>query len=343
MKMLALGSALSAILAFSTAPGFAADAVADFYNGRTVYLQIGAGVSGIYDTIGRIFARHIGKHIPGRPTVVPQNVPGGGSLPLANQFGNTTPRDGSVIGVFNNGMPTTPLFEPQVAHFDARKFNFLGSPSREAHVLGVSSGAPTKTLEDVFVKETIVGASAPGGAPFDFPRLTNVLIGTKFKIVTGYQSEQETGLAIRRGEIHGNAGLAWSTAKLSYSDDIAKKEFTIIAAFGIKKNRELTDVPLFPLGKTAEDRQLFELMYGRQSYGRPFATPPEVPADRVRALRTAFESTMKDPEFLAEAERLKLEIDPVSADELTQLTAELYKASPELLDRMRKLLAPAGN
>ena len=342
MKVGFFAFVLACASAAISGPALAADPVADFYRGKTVFLQIGSTPGNIYDIVGRIFARNMGRFIPGNPTVVPQNVPGGGSLPLANQFGNTTARDGTVFGVFNNGMPTTPLLDPGVAKFDPRKFNFLGSPSREAHVLAVWHKSPALTLEDLFVKETIVGATAPGAAPFDFPRLTNAVIGTKFKIVTGYLSTEDTRLAMQRGEVHGNAGLAWSSAKTDYADLIQSKEIVLVAAFGIRKNRELEHIPLFPLGKTAEDRQLFELMYGRQAFGRPFATPPDVPAERVQALRTAFEATMKDPVFLAEAKRLNLEIDPVSADELTGLTTELYKTPADVLKRMQDSLAPAA-
>src|SRR5262249_17744844 len=153
----------------------------------------------------------------------------------------------------------------------------------------------------------------------------NALIGTKFKLVTGYQTTSDLKLAMQRGEVHGQGGLAWSSAKTDHADLLKSKELVILAAFGVKQNRDLLDVPLLPLGKTAEDRQLFELMYGRQQYGRPFAVPPEVPADRVKALQNAFVQTMKDPAFLAEAEKQNLEIDPVSAEELTSLTDQLYK------------------
>ena len=321
-------------------PASAADPVADFYKGKNVFLQIGSGPGGIYDIVGRLFSRHIGKYIPGNPNVVVQNVPGGGSLAQANQFGNTTPRDGTVFGVFNNGMPTTPLLDPKAAHFNAQKFHYLGSPSREAHVLAVWHKAKAKTLDDLFKIETIVAGSAPGAAPYDFPRLTNVLIDTKFKIVTGYVTEQERTLAMQRGEVDGQAGSAWSTVKTSYRDMLANKELIIPAAFGMKKNKELLDVPLFPTGATEADRQLFQLMYARQSFGRPFATPPEVPLERVKALRKAFEDTLKDPQFLAEAEKLHVEIDPVGADELTALTDDLYKTPQNVLDRMHKALAP---
>lgn len=313
----------------------------EFYKGKQIFLQIGSGVGGGYDMIGRIVQRHIGKYIPGNPVVVPQNVPSGGSLKLANQFGNITPKDGSVFGVFSNGMPTTPLFSPSVALFDPRKFNFIGSPLREGHVLIIWKTSPVQKLDEVFTKELIIGATAPGAAPFDFPFLTNAIIGTKFKMVTGYKSSSESWLAMGRGETHAYAGLAWNSTKKEYAYDLSVGNAKVIGAFGMKPHPELKDVPLLPTGKTEEDRQLFNLMYVRQSYGRPFAAPPGTPADRVKALRDAFAAAMKDDGLLAEAKKLNVDIEPVSAEELTQLTEELYKTAPAVVDRMREIMGSA--
>lgn len=334
--ILAMATALASVVAASNAR---AQSVADFYRNKTVFLQVGSGVGGVYDIVGRMVARYIGKHIPGQPKVVPQNVPGGGSLALANQFGSITPRDGTAFGVFNNGMPTTPLLDPQAGHFDARKFGFIGSTSREAHILVVWHTAPAHTLEDLFNSELILGATSPGAAPYDFPLLTNALIGTKFKIVTGYSGGQETLLAMRRGEIHGNGGLALGSYKTDYQDATAANEVRIVAAFGMRQNPELRDVPLLPVGKTDEDRRLFELMYARQDYGRPFAVPEGVPKERLQALREAFQKTMADPDFRAEAARAHADIDPVEGEELAELTRKLYETSPATITRMRGIMS----
>jgi tripartite-type tricarboxylate transporter receptor subunit TctC len=315
----------------------AQDKVADFYHGKTVLLQVGSSPGGIYDVVGRMVARHIGKYIPGEPKIVVQDVPGGGSLQLANQFAAVAPRDGTVFGVFNNGMPTTPLTSPGAAKFSARAFRYIGSTNREAHILIVWKDAPVHTMEDLFKTEVVVGATSPGAAPYDFPLLTNTLIGTKFKIVKGYRGGPETQLAMRRGEIQGNAGVAWASYKVDYADAIKNHDTRIVAAFGMKKYHDLQDVPLLPTGKTEADRQLFELMYARQNYGRVFATPPEVPDDRLAALRGAFVKTMKDPEFLAEAKKSMVEIEPVSGEELTELTNRLYDTPQSVIDRMRSI------
>lgn len=331
---LAFATALTALPAHAQSP-------AAFYKDRTVFVQIGSGTGGGYDIVGRLFQRHMGKYIPGNPTLVPQNIPGGGSLRLANQFAAVAARDGSVFGILNNGMPSTPLMTPNVAKFDPRKFNFVGSPGREAHVMMVWHTSPIKTMEDLFTKETIIAATAPGAAPFDVPFLTNTVIGTKFKIITGYQSSNDGRLAMERGEVHGTAAMGWVSVKSDYADDLREKRIRIPAAFGMRPNKELAGmgVPLMPVGKTEDERQLFQLMYARQDFGRPFLTPPDVPADRLAALRHAFVETMKDKDFLGEAKKLNVEIDPVSWQELHTLMDKLYQTPDSVVKRMQQIMA----
>lgn len=324
------------------APAQAQDAVADFYRGKTLQMQIGSQAGGIYDIVGRIVSRYMGKYIPGRPTIVIQNVPGGGSLQLANQFGNITPRDGSVFGVFGNGMPTTPLFDPKVAKFDPKLFEYIGSTSREGHVLTVWKDSPVQKMEELFTKELVIGATSPGAAFLDFALLTNALIGTKFKIVKGYPGGTEIQLAMRRGEVQGAVGVALGSVKAELAQVIASKELTIIAAHGMKKHRDLPDIPLLPVGKTEEERQIFELMYARQDYGRIFAAPQSVPRERLQALRTAFQATLKDPEFLADAARASVDVDPVPGEELAELTRRLHATPQSVVERARTLIA-TGN
>ena len=318
-----------------------AQSPAEFYKGRTVFLQIGSGPGGAYDLTGRLFARHMGQFIPGAPKLVPQNIPGGGSLNMANNYAKVAARDGSVYGVFNSGMATTPLLIPESAHFDPRKFNYLGSPSREAHILVAWHNSPLKTMRDVFEKEIIVGATSPGGAPYEFPFLTNALIGTRFKIITGYKSNPETKLAMERGEIDATAGLGWATAKSEYMSDIKSGRIKVIASFAFTPHPDLAEYPVLPSGSSEEDRHIFRLMYARQAYGRPFATPPDVPQDRVAALRKAFEETLRDNAFLEEANRLSVDINPVSADELTKLTEDLFSTPQSVLKRIHSILGPA--
>lgn len=338
-----LTAAMTLAAALAGAAPATAQTPTDFYKGRTVFLQIGSGVGGGYDIVGRLFSRHMAKHIPGNPNLVPQNVPGGGSLQLANQFGAVAPRDGSMFGILNNGVPSTPLLTPNAAKFDPRKFSFLGSPSREAHVMMTWHTAPIKTMDDLFTKETIIAATSPGAAPYDVPFLTNTVIGTKFKIITGYNSSNDGRLAMERGEVHGTAAMGWVSVKSDYADDLKNKRILIVAAFGMRPNKELQamGVPLMPTGKTEEDRQLFQLMYARQDFGRPFLTPPDVPADRLAALRGAFEATMKDADFLADAKRLTVEVEPVTWQELHQLIDKLYQTPEPVVKRMQEIMSRA--
>ncbi len=337
MRILKRSAATFLMAALAPWPSWA-QAPNEFYKGKTMTLQIGSGPGGGYDILGRMFTRHMGKHIPGNPNITPQNVPGGGSLYLANQFASIAPRDGLVFGIFNTGMALTPLLTPGVVKFDPRKFSFIGSPNREAHVLIASAASPIKTIDDVFSKEMIVAATAPGGAPFDFPLLTNELLGTKFKIVAGYKSSNDAKLATERGEVHGQAGHGWTAVKSEYADDLAKKRIMVVAAFGMQKHADLQDVPLMPTGKTEEEKQLFNLMYSRQVIGRPLMTPPDVPSDRLKILRDAYAATVKDPAFLADAERFMVDIDPVYHEELDRLLMELYATPPSIVKRMQDIL-----
>lgn len=318
---------------------FAADPVADFYKGKTVFLQIGTTAGGAYDLLGRVVGRHIGKHIPGNPSVVVQNVPGGTGITLANQYAATAPKDGTVFGLLNNGIPTTPLLEHSAPRFDPQKFFYLGSPTREVQVLAVWHAAVVKTLDDLFTKELIVGGLGPGSASGAFPMVTNAVIGTKYKIVKGYSGGAESKLAMERGEVEGNAALAWGAAKSAYADLLDRKQLRIVGQYGFKPHPELKDVPLFPIGKTEEDRQIFQILYSRQDYGRPFMAPPGLPPERAQALRAAFAKTMQDPEFIADAAAQKLDLDPVSGEELQQLTDEIFKAPPQVAKRLQAILS----
>ena len=332
-------TAMAVAALFIAAPAKAADPVADFYRGKDFIVQVGSGAGGGYDLYARLVARHWNKHIPGNPRTIVQNVPGGGSLRLANQFGNVTPRDGTHVGVMSNGMPSTPLLTPDVAQYDARQFGMIGSPTAEKQMLVVWHTAPAKKLEDIYTTELITGASSPGSPTFDYPLLTNAVLGTKFKIVTGYEgSNNVVRMAMPRGEIHANAGVSLGSIKTGYADRVKSKELLIFAQYGFERHPDIPDVPLMPTGKNESERQMFELMYSRERYGRLFITPPGVPAERLKALRDSFDATLRDPEFLADAEKSGTDIELVRGEELQALTDRVYRATPEALERMRALL-----
>jgi tripartite-type tricarboxylate transporter receptor subunit TctC len=333
--------AIWACLLIAPAAASAQTPVESFYKGRQVFFQVGSSPGDGYDLYARAIARHIGKFIPGKPNVVVQNVPGGGSLVLANQFGNVTAHDGSIFGMFNNGMATTPLLNPKAAQFDPRKFAWLGSPSREVQVYVAWRTAPGQTLDELLTKEIIVGASAPGAAPYDFPLMTNALLGTKFKIIAGYKGTADQGLAMERGEIYANPAVAWVSAKTTYKDQLATGKMKIVAQWGFQKHPELQGLPLFPTGKSEADQQMFQILYARQNYGRPLAAPPGTPAERVAALRAALDKTIHDPGFLADAARVGADISFVGGQELQDLTGRLYETPADVVAKILALLGTA--
>jgi tripartite-type tricarboxylate transporter receptor subunit TctC len=289
---------------------------------------------------GRLVAPYLQKYIPGSPAVVVQNVPGAGSLTLANQLYNTAAKDGTVIGLVTNGMPTAPLLTPDSARFDVSKFTWVGSNAPEAQIVVVWHTAPVKTVADLFTTEIIVGATTPGVAIYDMPVVTNALLGTKFKIVSGYEGSAQIDLATERGEVQGQAALGWISAKTRNMAAIRDGQLRIIAQYGLKKHPDLLEIPLFDLPKNDIDRQALLLMFARQEYGRPLVLPPGVPADRVAAIRAAFMMSMKDQDFRADAQKAGLEVNPVSGEELDALTRDVLKSNPESVKRLRALLDP---
>jgi tripartite-type tricarboxylate transporter receptor subunit TctC len=331
----------AALLFFGVSAAQAQTSVADFYKGKTITLQVGSEPAGGYDIVARVVAQFMPRHIPGEPTMVVQFVPGGGSLRLANQMGSGgTPNDGTVIGLASNGMPTTPLLSPDAAKYDPTKFYFLGTPTHEVEVLVVWHEAPVKNFDEIFTKEMIVGASAPGSATFDFPLVTNQILGTKFKIVVGYRGATEVKLAMQRGEVHANAALAWGSAKTQYADLMRNGTLKVMAQYGHEKAPDMPDVPLMKFGKTDADQQVLDILYSRGEYGRPFFLPAGVPAERAQALRKAFADTMNDPAFKADAEKAKLDLDPVSGEALETLTHRLLATPQNVVQRTRDMLDP---
>jgi tripartite-type tricarboxylate transporter receptor subunit TctC len=324
-----------ATLLLSGAPALAQEDVAAFFKGKTLRLIVGIGVGSGYDINARLLARHMAAHIPGQPTIIVQNQPGAGSLTMTNALYNTGPYDGTVMGASFNGMPTTPLLQPAGVRFDPVKINWLGSTNRETQAMYVWHTAPAQKLDDAKAKETIMGAQAPGSTQFDYPVLANQLFGFKFKVVTGYESTPKIHLAMESGEVHGTIAN-WSTLKAINTNWITEKKIRILAQWALKKNPELADVPLF-LDRAQNDaeRAALRLMLARLEYGRPFFLPPNVPAARLETLRRAFDATMKDPAYLAEADKLKIEVDPLSGEEVTALVEQVSRTPAETVARVR--------
>lgn len=336
MVIRVLSIALLCIL--SNVPGHG-QTVEEFYKGKRLDIRVGTASGGGYDLVARLVARYIGKYLPGHPSVIVQNVPGAGGLALMNQLYATAPRDGSVIAIVTNGMPTAPLLTPDVAHFDMTRFRWLGSPGAETQVVMVWHTAKVQTLDDLFKTELVVGAVAPGTATYDVPMVTNAVLGTKFKIVSGYKTTATIDLAMERGEVEGHAALGWISAKTRNQDWLREGKVKVLAQYGFKKHPDLQQVPLFKLPADESSRQAITVMFARQEFGRPFLVPPDVPSDRLEALRKALEATMADTAFLSDAKKAALDIHPVSGADLDKLTAEIAATKPDVTNRLRAILA----
>jgi tripartite-type tricarboxylate transporter receptor subunit TctC len=319
--------------------GFA-QSPADFYRGKSLDLYIGYSAGGGYDVYARALARHIGRFIPGNPTIVPKNMPGAGSLVLANWLYNVAPKDGTAFGIIGRGTGFDPLLGSTKAQFDATKFNWLGSMNDEVSVCVAWHTTGITTLEEVKQRELTVGGSGPAADTDQFPKVLNATIGTKFKIVTGYPGGNDVDLAMERGEVMGRCGWSWSSVIATHQSWIDDKKINVLVQLSLKKHPDLPDVPLvMDFAKTEQQKQIFKLVFARQPMGRPFLAPPGIDPDRVGALRKAFMETLQDREFLAEAEKMKLEINPVSGDEVQRIVQDVYRTPKPVAAAVADMLA----
>jgi tripartite-type tricarboxylate transporter receptor subunit TctC len=337
--MRAIGSVVAIGIAVALALPAHADPTADFYRGKTVALIIGYSAGGGYDTYGRVVARHLGKHLPGNPAVIPQNMPGAGSLRSANYLYNVAPKDGTAIAHFSRGLAMEPLIGTSATQFDARKFSWLGSGTDEVSICLTWHTSRIKTWNDMLTNLATVGGEGSGSDPDIFSAMIKNAFGAKLKLVSGYPGTAEVALAIERGEVDGRCGWSWSSLKLLKPDWIADKKVNLITQLALKKSPELPNVPLiFEFATTDRQRQILRLVLSRQSMARPFAAPPDLPADRKAALRQAFDRTLADPEFLAEAKQRGLEVNPVTGSEIDRLVGVLYQTPPDAIAETRAII-----
>jgi tripartite-type tricarboxylate transporter receptor subunit TctC len=310
----------------------------DFYKGKSISLVIGYSVGGGYDAYGRLLARHLGKHIPGNPNIVPQNMTGAGSLKAANYLYSVAPKDGTVIGTFSRSQGIAPLLDK--AEFDSTRFTWLGSVTDEVSLCVSRHDAPVKTFADLQTRQATFGGEGAGSDPNIFALLYRNVFGAKIKIVTGYPGTNEIQLATERGEVDGLCGLSWSTLKGRYPHWLKDRKANILVQAGIKTQPELPDVPsATALAQTPDQIQVLKLVLIGQAMARPFAAPPGIPADRKAALIAAFNRTAKDPDFLAEANRLNFEVNPVPAARLDALLAEAYATPKDVLVKAAKAMS----
>jgi len=334
----------AAIAVLSAPPARAQDAVAQFYKGKQINVIIGSSAGGGYDIYARLMARHLGKYIPGHPSLVPSNMPGAASGVSAAHVFHVAPKDGTVIGAPQNTIVIeTLLDEAKRSRFDASKFLYLGSATTDHYVCIARSDAPVKSFRDVLDHELIIGASQPGTSTRDFPVMLNNMTGSKFRIVSGYPGTREITLAIEKGEVQGLCGFSWSSLSAQRPDWLKNNFIRVLVQEHDKGHRALNamGVPLaVNFAKTPENRRIMDLMYSAETYGRPYVLPPGVPAARVAALRKAFMEAMRDPELLAEAQRMGIDIDPISGSDLQALTAKIYATPAAIVEQTRQAIIP---
>lgn len=333
-----------ALLVGGAAPaGAQTDATAAFFKGKQLRMIVGSAAGGGYDLFARIVARHMVNHIPGDPHIIVQNQPAAGGVVMTNQLYAQGPKDGTVIGVPINGLPTAPLLQAGT-QFDPAKLIWIGSTNREAYVAFVWHTVPVESIAELASTAVVVGATTPGTTMVDFPLLVNDVLGFKFKVVRGYQGTPQINLAIERGEVQGMGGLGWASVKAQTPHWISERKIKVLAQYGLKRSAELPDVPtMLELAKSAADRQAMMMLFARTEYGRPYFLPPDVPVERVTALRRAFDATMKDPAFIAEAAKLQFDVDPLTGEQVQALIGELAATPRDVVARVRAALeAPSG-
>jgi tripartite-type tricarboxylate transporter receptor subunit TctC len=332
--MLALVTAVAVTIA--PLPGAAQDAVADFYRGKQIAIMVGFSPGGSSSLYAQALARYMGRYLPGSPNFIIQHVPGAGGLVLANNIANTAPRDGTAFGITGRTVAIEPLLGNRNAKFDGRQLNWIGTANVEYTTCTLWHGAKVKTLQDALSMEAVVGGSGADATEVIFPKAANKLVGTKFKVVLGYPGSTEILLAMERGEVDGFCGIGWTFLKLRKGDWLKDKKLNILYQMSLEKHPELPHVPaIIDHARTPEDRKVFEFLFAPQEMGRPFFAPPGVPAERVKALREAFASTLKDPQFLAEAEKLGIEVQHVGGEQIQRLVERIYTTPPEVVARAK--------
>ena len=311
-----------------------------FYVGKTISIIVGSTAGGGYDFNARVLARHLGKQIPGTPSVIVQNMPGAGSLAAANHVYNVAQQDGTVIGSVQRTIPFEPFFEEKGVRFDVRKIHWIGSTTSEIGVVVAWHTSPHKTASDLLTTEMVVGGNGPATDTELFARVMNRLLGTKFKIVAGYPGESQIILAMERNEIQGVANWSWNNIPAKHPDWLRDKKIRILLQLGVEKHPDLPDVPLImDLARTPDERKMFEVLMQMKILGRPFLLAPEVPTDRVKLIRAAFSETMKDSGFQNEMTKSGISIDPVSGEDMQKALFDIYSLPPTLIKEIRAAVA----
>lgn len=338
LRHLAIGAALLAVVA----PAARAEPASVSFAGKQIRISIGYSPTGFgYDTYGRLLARHLSRYLPGNPIIVPQNRPGAGSLNLANYLFNAAPRDGTEIAVVGRGVAMEPLLggTQSQAKFDSTKFAWIGSMNNEVSGFFIRQPGPIKTLDEAMKGASLqVGSTGVGGDQHAFAAALNALFGMKLKAISGYPGTQEIMLAVERGELDGIVGYSWGVAKSGNKRNLDDGTLKIILQLALSKHKELPDVPLvMDFVKNPEDRQVLEMIFSRQSMGRPVVAPPGLDPRVVETLRNAFTATMRDPKFIAEGDKIGMELEYVSGADVQALVERLYRSPANVVKRAQAI------
>ena len=337
-----LKSALAALLTVGVGVSAAnADALEDFYKGKTITIVTSTGVGGPFDLTARALAKHMGRYIPGRPSMIVRNMPGGGHVLATNFMYQQAEKDGTAIATVNNSVPLHQVLSGQGVRYDARRFFWLGSTGTSNLMTVAWHTSGFKTMDDVMKRELVIGATGTGSGTFIYPNAMNIVLGTKFKIVMGYKSTAELDLAMERGEVAARAGASLAGILQERPAWIEGNRVIVLNQIGDERDRAFPQVPLMhELAKTDEQRQILSLLSLPPALGRPFFTTPDVPAERAAALRRAFEATMKDDAFLKEARQLNLEMNPFGGERAARIVNDTINVPPELIAKSKAILEP---
>jgi tripartite-type tricarboxylate transporter receptor subunit TctC len=334
-------AALTTALLAATGGAYAQDDVAEFYRGKTVRLVIGYGAGGGYDVYGKFFARYLGEHIPGKPTVIAQNMPGAGSRSAANWLYKVAPKDGTVLAVLGQATPADQALGQPGVQFDVRQFNWIGNMVAVNNIMITWHESGVRTIDEAKKKALAIGATGAASPSVLYPTVANNLLGTQFKIVSGYPGGGDIMIAMERREVDGRGSDSWASLKSNNPAWIKDKKVNILFQVGPHREKDLPDPPLLTeLAQNEEQKQILELISGDAAVGRPILTAPDVPAARVAALRKAFDATMRDPAFQEAAKKANMSFNPIGGEELQKIVTRIVSPSPQVIARVKEVILP---
>jgi tripartite-type tricarboxylate transporter receptor subunit TctC len=338
-RILASAARLALVLAALQCRLAAAQTPAEFYKGKTISLITSTGVGGAYDVVARLVARYMPRYIPGNPTIIVQNMPGGGNVLATNYMFNLAPKDGTAIATIHSAMPLQQVLDAGGVRYDADQFNWLGSTGAQNEVVLVWHTAGIKTLQEATERPIILGGTGAGAGIVILPTVMNNLLGTKFKIVTGYRSSEDVNLGLERGEVQARA-FGFDSITSQHPDWITEHKVNFLIQSGARRDKRLLDVPLVTeFARSDEQRQIFRLFSSAPALGQPYVAPPGLPADRLAVLRKAFSATLSDKDFLADTEKIRFTIDAASADEVAEIVHRTTHAPADIVAKAKAAIS----